>query len=94
MKYILFIGLAFWVQRSGLKILMTLCRLCHWYFDEGLLGVGKKYEVLVSSRVQVEQNLPGHVLTLKDRPIFTPSDSIYQPIQENFDWHRRKAFRA
>ena len=73
---------------------MALCRLCHWSFDEGLMSVGRKYEVLVSRRVQVEQNLPGHVLTLKDRPIFTPSDNIYRPAQENFDWHRRKAFRA
>ncbi|MBW1803662.1 MAG: HNH endonuclease [Deltaproteobacteria bacterium] len=73
---------------------MALCRLCHWYFDEGLMGVGKGYEVLVSKRVQVEQNLPGHILTLRDRPIFTHSDNIYRPAQENFDWHRRKAFRA
>ena len=24
---------------------MALCRLCHWSFDEGLMSVGKKYEV-------------------------------------------------
>jgi hypothetical protein len=34
--------------------------------------VGKDYEVLVSKRVQVEKNLPGHILTLSDRSIFTP----------------------
>lgn len=32
---------------------MALCRLCHWYFDEGLMSVGKEYEVLVSKRIQV-----------------------------------------
>ena len=73
---------------------MALCRLCHWYFDEGLMSVGKGYEVLVSKRVQVEQNLPGHILTLRDRPIFAPSENIYRPAQENLDWHRRGAFRA
>ncbi|MBW1799889.1 MAG: HNH endonuclease [Deltaproteobacteria bacterium] len=30
---------------------MALCRLCHWYFDEGLMSVGKGYEVLVSKRI-------------------------------------------
>jgi putative restriction endonuclease len=73
---------------------MALCRLCHWYFDEGLMSVGNGYEVLVSRRVQVEQNLPGHILTLRDRLIFTPSENIYRPAQENLDWHRKEYFRA
>jgi putative restriction endonuclease len=33
---------------------MSLCRLCHWSFDEGRMSVGKSYEVLVSKRVQVK----------------------------------------
>jgi hypothetical protein len=28
---------------------LSLCRLCHWPFDEGLMSVGVKYEVLGSS---------------------------------------------
>ncbi|MFC1495331.1 HNH endonuclease [Thermodesulfobacteriota bacterium] len=72
---------------------MALCRLCHWYFDEGLMSVNLQYEVLVSRSVQTEQNLPGHVLTLKDRSIFKPSETRYKPAQENFEWHRRKSFR-
>ena len=73
---------------------MCLCRLCHWSFDEGLMSVGKEYEVLVSRRVQLEQNLPGHILTLRDRNIFTPDEVKYRPAQDKLDWHRRKAFRA
>ena len=30
---------------------LSLCRLCHWSFDKGLISVGAKYEVLVSGRV-------------------------------------------
>jgi putative restriction endonuclease len=71
---------------------LALCRLCHWSFDEGLMSVGDKYEVLVSRRVQIEQNLPGHVLTLRDRHIFTPNEDQYWPAQENFDYHRTKTF--
>ena len=73
---------------------MALCRLCHWYFDEGLMGVGKEYEVLVSKKIKVEQNLPGHILTLRDRHIFTPENTIYWPAHENLDVHRRKKFRV
>ncbi len=54
-------------------------RLCHWSFDEGLMGVGKDYEVLVSRRVRTEQNYLGHILTLIDRPIFKPAEQIYWP---------------
>jgi putative restriction endonuclease len=71
---------------------LSLCRLCHWSFDEGLMSVGFKYEVLVSRRVQTEHNLPGHILTLRDRPIFTPSEDQYWPAQDNLDHHRAKTF--
>ena len=73
---------------------MALCRLCHWYFDEGLMGVGKKYEVLVSKRVQVEANLPGHVLSLDERRIVTPEREVFWPGQENLAVHRRECYRA
>jgi predicted restriction endonuclease len=76
----------------GSSTSMALCRLCHWSFDEGLMGVGKKYEVLVSKRVQVEQNLPGHILTLRDRNIFTPEEDKFRPAQENLEKHRHKTF--
>ncbi len=72
---------------------MALCRLCHWSFDEGLMSVGKKYEVLVSGRVQVERNLPGHILTLTDRNIFTPEDEKFRPSQINLEKHRHKIFK-
>jgi hypothetical protein len=49
------------------------------------------YEVFVSKRVQIEQNLPGHVLTLRDRNIFTPVENQYRPAQDNFDYHRKNA---
>jgi putative restriction endonuclease len=71
---------------------LALCRLCHWSFDEGLMSVGVKYEVLVSKRVQIEQNLPGHILTLRDRHIFTPIEDQYWSSQGNFDYHRKTKF--
>jgi putative restriction endonuclease len=72
---------------------MALCKLCHWSFDKGLMSVGKEYEVLVSKRIQIEQNYPGHILTLTDRPIFTPDKEKFWPTQDNLNWHRRNTFR-
>jgi len=71
---------------------MCLCRLCHWSFDEGLMSVGKDYEVLVSARVRMDQNMPGHMLTLTERQIFRPEDNIFWPGQDNLDWHRKRKY--
>ena len=71
---------------------MALCRLCHWSFDEGIMSVGRKYQVLVSEEVQIERNLPGHILTLRDRNIFTPEEQKFWPAQENLGWHRHNSF--
>jgi putative restriction endonuclease len=71
---------------------LCLCRLCHWSFDEGLMSVGRQYEVLVSDRVRIDSNMPGHVLTLKDRPIFKPDAERFWPGQENLTRHRTSCF--
>ena len=71
---------------------MSLCRLCHWSFDEGLMSVGEKYEVLVSKHVKQERNFPGHMLTLSDRSIFKPEKKQYWPAQDNLEWHREKVY--
>ena len=71
---------------------LCLCRLCHWSFDEGLMGVGSKYEVLVSGRVRLDSNMPGHVLTLVDRPIFKPDSERFRPGQDNLKKHRKTCF--
>jgi putative restriction endonuclease len=72
---------------------LALCRLCHWSFDKGLMSVGKEYEVLVSRRVRMDQNNPGHIFTLEDRQIFKPQKQVYWPSQNRIEWHRKNAFR-
>jgi len=71
---------------------LCLCRLCHWSFDEGLMGVGAKYEVLVSDRVRIDSNMPGHILTLAERLIFKPDAERFWPGQDNLERHRRTCF--
>ena len=72
---------------------MALCKLCHWSFDEGFMSVDKHYDVMVSPAVKKDPNLPGHVLTLLNRPIFRPIETRFWPAQESFDWHRKQRFR-
>lgn len=72
---------------------LALCRLCHWSFDEGLMSIGKGYEVLVSRLVKMEQNIPGHLEIFANRPIFRPAEMVYWPGQDNTAWHRKSVFK-
>ncbi|MDD2603835.1 MAG: HNH endonuclease [Desulfobacteraceae bacterium] len=71
---------------------LCLCRLCHWSFDEGLMGVGERYEVLVSRSVRSERNFLGHIQSLIGREIIRPADADYHPSQDNLAWHRQHVY--
>jgi putative restriction endonuclease len=71
---------------------MALCKLCHWAFDEGLMGVSDKYSVLIAKQVSLSHNAAGVLLNLKDRNILAPQEQTFWPHQDNLAWHR-KAFR-
>jgi putative restriction endonuclease len=43
------------------------------------MSVGEKYEVLVSDGLRIDSNMPGHILTLVDRPIFKPDAERFWP---------------
>ena len=71
---------------------LCLFRLCHWSFDEEQMSVGERYEVLVSDRMRIDSNMPGHILTLMDRTIFKPQAARSWPGQVNLDQHRKTCF--
>jgi putative restriction endonuclease len=72
---------------------MALCGLCHWTFDQGLLGVSAKYLVLLSGELRITQNVPGHLLTLESRSIIGPTEQALWPHLEALDWHHQIVFR-
>lgn len=59
---------------------MSLCRLCHWSFDEGLLRVSTNYEIATSPRLTALDNLPGYLTNLQGRSIVRPSERFTGPI--------------
>ena len=73
---------------------MALCRLCHWTFDEGLLGVNVEYVVRVSPRLRAERNVPAHLATLDGRAMLKPAERDYWPAIESLRWHVGNVFRG
>ena len=72
---------------------MALCRLCHWSFDEGMLGVSAYYLVLTSPQLFVSRNAPGHLITLSGRRIGEAIEERFRPDLCAIKWHRQKVFR-
>ncbi len=72
---------------------MSLCRLCHWGFDEGLLRVSGEYKIASSPQLSATGNLPGHLTSLGGRGIVGPSESLFWPDPESLRWHHEHVFR-
>lgn len=68
---------------------MALCKLCHWAFDEGMMGVSEGYNVITSRQIAADPNVPGFLLTLSGRGIIPPTDRALWPAREYLKWHRR-----
>ena len=67
---------------------MALCKLCHWGFDEGLMGVSDNYAVIISKQVAQAHNTAGALLKLSDKNIHGPQDEALWPHQIHLKWHR------
>lgn len=69
---------------------MALCKLCHWAFDWGMMGVSNTYQVITSHQIAAAPNAPGFLLTLSGRGIIPPSDRDLWPAQEYLAEHRKE----
>ncbi len=72
---------------------LGLCRLCHWSFDEGLLGLDADCRIRTSPQLSRNSNLPAHLGALGGRTLLGPADEAFWPATEAVAWHRREIFR-
>jgi putative restriction endonuclease len=68
---------------------MALCRVCHWAFDEGLMGVDDDYGILISRQMSSARNAAGFLMTLSGRSLIRPRDEVLWPDPERLAWHRK-----
>ena len=70
---------------------MALCKLCHWAFDEGVMGGSDNYEIITSRQIAVNLNAPGFLLTLTGRGIIGlgPQERELWPARQFIAEHRR-----
>jgi putative restriction endonuclease len=68
---------------------MALCKLCHWAFDRGMIGVSGNYSVITSRDIGANANVPGFLTLLSGRAILPPENRDHWPAQSYLDEHRR-----
>lgn len=71
---------------------LSLCRLCHWSFDAGVLAVAEDYTVVTSERLLSGNNLGGHLITTARRSIIMPVDALFNPSKQKLAWHGESMF--
>jgi len=76
-------------QNDDIRNGMALCKLCHWAFDEGMMGVSDSYAVITSRSIGIDPNVPGFLLTLSGRGIIPPADRDKYPAREYLAEHRK-----
>jgi putative restriction endonuclease len=69
---------------------MALCKLCHWGFDEGMLGVSDNYTVITSRSIGIDPNFPGLLTSLSGRGIIPPAGRDKLPAREYLAEHRKE----
>ncbi|QXE89230.1 HNH endonuclease [Geomonas subterranea] len=77
-------------QNDDIRNGMALCKLCHWAFDRGMMGVTDDYNVLTSRQIIADPNFPGFLLTLKGRAIIPPQDHALWPARHYLSVHRKQ----
>jgi putative restriction endonuclease len=73
---------------------LALCKLCHWCFDEGVLGIDQRRAILISHQLEASPNVPAHLATLQQRPIIGPNDPKLAPDLTALLWHQLEVFHA
>lgn len=71
---------------------LCLCRQCHWVFDVGLASINTKYRIQLSEQLLNDGNRSGYLSTLEDRPIFEPTEEIFNPDVDSLRWHKKHVF--
>jgi putative restriction endonuclease len=77
-------------QNDDVRNGMALCKLCHWNFDKGMLGISDSYNVIVSRNISASTNVPGLLVTLANRGAILPRDHDFWPAQEYLALHRHE----
>ena len=70
---------------------IALCVNLHRAFDNGLISIGKDYEVIFNKRKRFFENAsPYNISQFKNSKILLPESEKFYPSQDYLSWHRKE----
>ena len=72
---------------------ISLCKLHHWAFDEGLISFSKTHKIMVSELIFEEGPTEWMLTELSNKPILLPKHKLLRPSPEALKWHRERTFK-
>jgi len=70
----------------------ALCKLHHWTFDNGLISLDDKYELIVSTAFEEKGHKAMLLKMLQSQTILLPKQKSFFPSLNSLRWHREKKF--
>lgn len=79
-------------QNDDLRNGVSLCKLHHWAFDQGLISFSNSHRVVTSKELSEEKPTEGMLTKLRRKRIQLPDRVQHYPAQAVVTWHRKHVF--
>jgi putative restriction endonuclease len=73
---------------------IAMCGVHHWAFDEGLIAIGERTEILISRVLPREDERAELITRFRRRRLRQPGKQQLQAAPEALAWHREHVFRT
>lgn len=80
-------------QNDDVRNGVSLCKLHHWAFDQGLISFSNSHRVVVSPELSEKKPTEWLLIELRKRRIQLPNQVQHYPAQDAMAWHRENVFR-
>lgn len=72
---------------------ISLCKVHHWAFDEGLITVTHEYKIKISPIVKSQRETALFIYNTNNQQIILPKNVSVLPAKEALEWHYKNTFR-
>lgn len=73
---------------------VALCKIHHWAFDNGLIGVDDNYKINVSKLLDANRPTEWLLTDLENEALALPANPQFHPSRQAFNWHRTNRFQS
>ena len=80
-------------QNDDVRNGISLCKLHHWAFDQGLISFSNSHRVVISRELSEQKPTEWMFTELRKKSIQLPNEVQHYPAQDAMTWHRENVLR-